>query len=264
MAKQVIKFVYRDEDPGREVVRVLPEVRMSVQIMAHEPYWLRDAGAQKPWRQLPRIALWGPRYDWCYGFAAGRIRAYGIALRATAFCAIAGRPTSAALNTVSDLAALHPDLAAALDPHPREPFDEWRMRATSALTDFFATRQTQPDPIAESLHILATAEANAVALAASQAQLSERQYRRVFARFYGVSPKLYQRAIRVDRMIRQLHDTPWEADVFHDSPIAFADQPHSIREFRSMTGLTPGEYVRAKSRQGATLRSVPTTEISPP
>lgn len=257
-------FVHRDENPGSQIVRVLPEVRTSVQIMAAEPYWLRDAGQPSSWRRLPRIAVWGPRYHWCYGFAAGHIRAYAFVLNAAAFCALTERPTSATIDAVFDLATMNPDLAAALDPIAHEPFDNWRTRAANALSYFFAERHAPPDPIAPTLPILATAETNAVTLAAARAGLSERQYRRVFAQLYGVTPKLYQRAIRVDRMIRRLHDAPWEEDAFHETPIAFADQPHAIREFRSMTGITPGDYVRIKRLGGATLRSVPTNEIDPP
>lgn len=264
LAKHVIAFVHRDEDPGRQLVRVLPEVRASIQIMTAEPYWLRDAAVGASWRRLPRIALWGPRYHWCYGYAAGHIYAHAIGLNAAALRALSPKPAAALVDQVLDLSALHGELAAALDPQANAPFDAWRIDATKALLAFFETRPLAPDPIEPTLPILATAESKAVALAAAHAGLSERQYRRVFARSYGVSPKRYQRAVRVDRMIRQLHDAPWEHDAFHETPIAFADQPHAIREFRSVTGLTPSEYVRIKRRGGATLRSVPTTDVSPP
>ncbi len=264
LAAHVLGFVHRDENPGRQVVRVLPETRTSIQIMAGEPYWLRDPGDAARWRRLPRIAIWGPRYQWCYGFAAGRIHAYAFSLTASAFCTLIKAPAHTALNAALDLSALHPDLADALDADGNESFDVWRARAANALSAFFAAHTIAPDPIAATLSILATAESNSVEQAAAHAALSERQYRRVFAQFYGVTPKLYQRAIRVDRMIRQLHEAPWETDTFHETPIAYADQPHAIREFRSMTGLTPGEYLRAKQDGGATLRSVPTNDVEPP
>ena len=65
-------------------------------------------------------------------------------------------------------------------------------------------------------------------------------------------------------MIRSLHDAPWEADAWADAPIAFADQPHAIREFRALTGLTPRAYVRAKRSGDATLRSVSGEPSAPP
>lgn len=264
VASYVEGFVHRDEDPGPQVVRVLPELRPSIQFMMHEPYWLRNATNQGDWRRLPRFALWGPRYTWCYGFAAGRINAYAFSLKSAAFAALTRTSTAHHLDTVHDLGVVEPQLASALEPYSAEPFDDWRARAVYVIADFFAAHSPPHDPISPTLPILATAENNAVAAAATHSGLSERQYRRVFAHLYGVSPKLYQRALRVDRMIRQLHAAPWEDDAFAETPIAFADQPHAIREFRNMTGITPGEYIRIKRAGGATLRSVPTYDVAPP
>jgi AraC-like DNA-binding protein len=166
------------------------------------------------------------------------------------------------VNCVLDLRDGQPALAASLDPAENESFDAWRDRAAAILRAYFC--EFEPDPLASTLPILATADGAAVSRAAAAANLSERQYRRVFAHYYGVSPKLYQRAVRVDRMLRQLHDAPWEADHYDETPIAFADQPHATREFRSMTGLSPSEYVRSKRDGGLTLRSAPTADVEPP
>jgi len=262
LAGNVFGFVHRDEDPGPQVVRVLPEVRFSIQIMLAQPYWLREADTDAEWRRLPRTTLWGPRYDWCYGFAAGRIKAFAVGLSAAGLRRISQQPASQLVNVVLDLRDVQPALAEALEPTANETFDAWRTRAVSTLRAFF--QEFEPDPLAPTLDILATGESGAVSRAAAAANLSARQYRRVFADLYGVAPKLYQRAVRVDRRIRQLHNMPWEADGYAETPIAFADQPHATREFRSLTGLSPGEYVRAKRQGGLTLRSVPTNDIEPP
>lgn len=264
LSGHVLALACRDENPGRQIVRVLPEVRPTIQIMLAEPYWLRDAADGAAWRRLPRVALWGPRYDWCFGFAAGHIKAYGMALSGGGLMTLTGQSATQLVNRVLDVRDLNADLAIALDPADDEPFAHWRKRIEPTLERLFNNGPDATDPIAPTLDILATAEANAVARAAAHISLSERQYRRLFARYYGVSPKLYQRAIRVDRMIRRLHDAPWEPDQYGDAPIAYADQPHAIREFRSMTGITPGDYVRIKRVGGATLRSAPTTDVSPP
>lgn len=262
LAGNLLGFVHRNEDPGPQVVRVLPEVRFSIQIMLDQSYWLRAASTEAEWKRLPRIALWGPRYDWCYGFAAGRIKAFAIGLTAAGLRRVSQRPASQLVNVVLDLREMQPALAVALDPLANEAFEAWRTRAGSVVRAFF--QEFEPDPLAPTLDILATGEGGAVSRAAAAANLSSRQYRRVFADFYGVAPKLYQRAVRVDRTLRQLHDRPWEADQYAETPIAYADQPHATREFRSMTGLSPGEYIRAKRHGGLTLRSVPTNDIAPP
>ncbi|MEZ5994723.1 MAG: helix-turn-helix domain-containing protein [Hyphomonadaceae bacterium] len=230
--------------------------------MLDEAYWLREANKDADWKRLPRIALWGPRYQWCYGFAAGRINAFAVGLSAAGLRRISQQPASQLVNVVLDLRDVQPELAATLQPERHEEFDAWRARAADALRAFF--QGFDADPLAPTLDILTTIESAAVSRAAAAANLSSRQYRRVFANLYGVRPKLYQRAVRVDRAIRQLHHMPWEADGHAETPIAYADQAHATREFRSMTGLSPGEYLRAKRHGGLTLRSVPTEDIAPP
>lgn len=248
-------FVHRDERPEAQVVRLLPEPRMSIQVMAASPYWLRARDREAAWRQLPPVALWGPRHTWAYGYAEGHVQAFGVVLTASGFAALVGRPASGLLDEVAALAGVQPALSAALEPPGAGGLEPWLAGAVPALRLAFADAPPD-DPLAGVLDLLATAESDMVAAAARAAGLSERQFRRVFRDRHGVSPKRYQRAVRVDRMIRQLHARPWEIDGHADHPIAFADQPHAIREFKALTGLTPQQYVRAKARGDAAMRSV--------
>lgn len=264
LAAQIFGFVHRDDDAAGHVVRVLPEMRASIQIMTADPYWLRGARSDAPWERLPRVSLWAPKYDWCYGFAAGHIKAYATGLTVAGLYAITQRPASQLVNQVIALSDIDAALAHDIDVQAEEPFDVWRIRAAARLRDVFSAAPAIEDPVAASLDILATEESSAVARAAEAVGLSERQYRRLFIRFYGVSPKHYQRAIRVDRMIRRLHEFPWETDAYGEAPIQFSDQPHAIREFRAMTGLTPRAYLHAKQNRDATLRSVPVEGIAAP
>ena len=94
--------------------------------------------------------------------------------------------------------------------------------------------------------------------------ISERQFRRLFEKLYGVSIKTYQRAIKADRMIRQLHHAPWESDIFKSYPIEYTDQSHAIREFKHHTGITPRKYSILKVGGDATLRSINANDILPP
>ena len=263
LAAYVQGFACRDERPEAKVVRILPEVRATIQVMADAPYWLRARGSDAPWRQLPRVALWGPQHAWGYGFAGGHVRAYGAALTPAGLCALVRRPTAEVVDRVLPLAEAHAVLAAALAPQDADTFELWLGRAVPALRAAFPGAAAD-DPLAAAPAILATAEASAVTAAAEAAGLSERQFRRLFRDRHGVSPKRYQRAVRVDRMLRQLHGRPWEADGHADHPIAFADQPHAIREFRALTGLTPRQYARAKAEGDSTLRSVAAPDVAPP
>jgi AraC-like DNA-binding protein len=119
----------------------------------------------------------------------------------------------------------------------------------------------QPDELDLALNSLA--QLRTVSECAAEAGLSEGHFRRRFRQRHGYSPKTYQRLIRVDRMIRRLHERPWEKDPgpVHDD--GFADQAHAIREFRAVTGLTPREYWRRKRGSDLSLRSVSIDDEGP-
>lgn len=76
---------------------------------------------------------------------------------------------------------------------------------------------------------------------ARTAGMSARAFERAFVREYGLPPQQYLRRLRIQTACRRLVDTR--------EPIAgialrcgFADQSHLTREFRRVTGLTPGHY----------------------
>ncbi len=263
LARWIEAFVHRDETAPPYVVRLLPEPRATIQITRAARYWLREQGPAEPWRELPQLGLWGPRYSWAHGYANGHLDTLGLGLTPEGIHALTGGTVASLIDTVVPLSTFAPALAAALQTSPCESFDAWRGRALAPLRAAFAAAP-QTTPFKPGLDILATSEGDVITQAAEAAGLSERQYRRRFREVCGVAPKAYQRALRVDRMLRQLHQRPWEADAYADIPIPFSDQPHAIREFRALTGLTPSAYIAAKRTGDATLRSVAMPNIAPP
>lgn len=260
----VTAFVHRDECVDGNVVRLLPELRASIQIFLADPYWIRERDTDAAWRKLPRIALWAPRYRWGYGFAARRIRVYAVALSPALLPGLTGIPVARQIDATLDLSQIAPSLAAAIDVRPAESFDAWRARAADLLRPLAIAAARRNGELSRAEDVLATSAADAVASAAVASGWSERQFRRIVVDAYGVTPKRVQRALRVDRLLRQLHERPWEPDRWGNQPIPFADQPHAIREFRALTGLTPMQYLRAKRAGDRTLRSVAAPEIEAP
>lgn len=261
LAPWVFGFVQRDDTHGGRVVVVLPETRASIQVMVGDDYWLREQSINT-WRTVPRAGLWGPRYNWAYGFAARKIKVFAVGLTPDGAKALTGLRATNLLNAVLPAERVSPiDFSVVAG----DSFETWRVRITGALRRHF--RGVGRDNIAwdEALHVLATSAGGAIREAAAPTGLSERQFRRLFRDRYGVSPKRYQRVLRVDRLLRQLHPAPWEADALIDDPIAFADQPHVIREFKAMTGMTPMSYVRRKAAENdRVVRSVAANGVAPP
>ncbi len=87
---------------------------------------------------------------------------------------------------------------------------------------------------------------------ASALGVGERRLERAFDRSVGLPPKVFARVLRLRRAIRRIDAAVAEGAPAGWTRLAFdagyADQPHFIREFRMLTGLTPGGY--AAERHG--------------
>lgn len=260
----VLKFVHRRDNHGGSVVVELPETRPSIQLFLGDQYWLRAAHDERSWKPVPRLALWGPRLNWCYGYVGAKVNVFAFGLAPRALQAIAGgRTCGDFIDGVVALADLNKPLAAALETVAKlKTFEARAAAAAEALRPHLWTEPKLPQP--DPLDALIKAHPCTIPKAAARMRLSERQYRRIFRVVYGVQPKLYQRALRLDRALRSLHPQPWEAHR-DEEPIDYADQSHMIKEFLSLTGLTPNTYVRNKRQHGdQLLRTVAVEGVPPP
>lgn len=262
LAPYATKFVHRRERVDGRPVRLLPDPRPSVQIMLGDQYWIRPRASSSQWCRLPRVALWAPRWHWAYGFARGRIEAFALVLTPRGYHAIPKKVPVGETGFVFHMPISDGELS--VGPDRDETFDRWCDRLEVTLPTWFRDTRSTLQISQEALAELHMGAGGSVAAAARVQGLSTRQFRRRFAAAYGVTPKTYQRTVRVDRMIRQLHPRPWEQDPFDSQPIAFADQAHAIREFRRATGMTPMQYQTRKLSADSTLRSVSDLSVAPP
>ncbi len=77
---------------------------------------------------------------------------------------------------------------------------------------------------------------------ADQLYLSQRQLERLYRREVGFTPKQYARLLRVENA-RHLLKTKLDYTTAQiGAELDFYDQAHFIREFRSVVGMTPGQY----------------------
>ena len=73
--------------------------------------------------------------------------------------------------------------------------------------------------------------------------LGERRLNRAFDRGVGLSPKGFARVMRFREVYQQIQRgaaLPWTRMA---GDAGYADQPHLIREFQSLAGLTPAQYL---------------------
>lgn len=263
LAPFISAFVHRNEAVDGRVVRLLPETRMSLQLKLADTYWVRERDPSAAWRRVPEVSLWGPRSDWAYGYASCHIQVYAFAFTPVGFREIVRRPADTMLNAILD-SSVFGSLGQEAKALSNETFEAWCSRMTGILERVFAQVSPAPAISREALQCLASSSSGSIARAAMIEGVSPRQFLRRFKALHGFPPKLFQRLLRVDRMIRDLHPGSWEGDPFDPSPIAFADQPHAIREFRDLIGMTPREYAARKKDGDRTLRSVAENDVEPP
>jgi AraC-like DNA-binding protein len=84
--------------------------------------------------------------------------------------------------------------------------------------------------------------------------VSERRLQRAFAEAVGLSPKALARVLRFRRAVRAIGRTRRTGAPIGWAALAagagYADQPHLIREFRALAGLTPARYAAEQRAVG--------------
>jgi AraC-like DNA-binding protein len=87
-----------------------------------------------------------------------------------------------------------------------------------------------------------------VATVVADSGFSHKHFIRRFERAVGLSPKLYTRVVRLARALPQLHGA---SSLAHAALHAgYSDQAHFTRDFRALSGLTPGAYLQLAPREG--------------
>lgn len=256
-------FVLREEVVDGRAVRILPETRSSVQFRLEDSYWVKERMTSTNWRRVPDISVWGPRHNWGYGYAASHIKIYAFSLTPAGARAVFCDPVSSYVDRVLDVSDLGL-LQELKEVELSDCFETWVGCISKILVEFFEDFDPTPPISTNAVSMLATGRGGSVTKAAQLEGISPRQFRRRFTSAYGLGPKQYQRLIRVDRQIRQLHSTPWERDQFESIPVSFADQAHSIREFQEILGMTPMQYWHRKRGADNTIRSTPEPGVLPP
>jgi AraC-like DNA-binding protein len=75
--------------------------------------------------------------------------------------------------------------------------------------------------------------------------LSARRFTRLFTLEVGLTPKLYARIERFQRVLREM-DAPAGDWTDIAQRCGYFDQSHLIRECRAMSGFTPGELAQRR------------------
>ena len=89
--------------------------------------------------------------------------------------------------------------------------------------------------------------AKPVGAVGDQLGVSQRTFINTFAREVGITPKLYCRVRRFQRLLRSVHgrdDVDWAEAAL---ACGYFDQPHLNRDFREFAGMSPSMYLEART-----------------
>ncbi|PYE19239.1 AraC family transcriptional regulator [Williamsia limnetica] len=149
-------------------------------------------------------------------------------------------------------AALDPGLFELVEAIAREGSPAARARRADAVIEGLLSRRP-PSPE----HVLANTVVDALdqrvrartgPLLAAQIGVSERAMQRALSLTLGMGPKAVARRIRLQEVVRRFSSSDACAEVDAAAvanDLGYADQSHLINDFRSVTGMSPGAYLRA-------------------
>jgi AraC-like DNA-binding protein len=79
--------------------------------------------------------------------------------------------------------------------------------------------------------------------------ITRQQLARRFAQAVGVTPKTFARIVRMQAVMRRAASAPdWSGLAYE---LGYADQSHLVNDFRTLTGLTPGDWFQNSKTHGA-------------
>jgi len=164
----------------------------------------------------------------------------GIRMMPGAFYQLTGLMASAAMDNFLEIEKVFPEFE-------RDLF--WNLsfeKAREYLKNFFAkkVKEKRPDEFTSLFHALSDNLPESARELYKMLNFSPRQCQRLFAKHYGISPKMVLSIVRFQKCLEMLISAKAKPiDIL--CVTNYYDQPHFINDFRHNIGLTPLEFVQA-------------------
>lgn len=230
---------------GEQARRVIPaRPNCFIQIVLEGGHALYDVVAGTT-VEVPRAALFGPlthyRYDMVIPAA---LKTFCVRLQPAAAGQLFGIDPLAMVDSFRAL-----DLPEGLlDSLLAAP--EWNAMAPPAdrWLAHLARDKDADDPVAREASRLRLKRGTvAIQELAESAGLSLRHFQRRFRNLTGLNPKLYARICRIGHTVHRKELEPDASWTTLALEAGYADQPHFIRDFKELTGISPGHFLRGQS-----------------
>jgi AraC-like DNA-binding protein len=222
--------------PRREPERVVPDACPELIVHLADPF-SRLVGGR--WRVQPRVFLAGTLTRPWLLRAGRRVRTFGIRFRpgaAPRLLPVAMRQATDAETELSRIVgpAASADLVARFGrPGPRAA----RFRAAESwLLERLGLGRRPGRSTAAVARILATRGQARIIDVAKQLGTTARSLERAFAAELGIRPKLFARIVRLNAVLARLGEEDRQRAVDLALDAGYFDQPHLLRDFRSLAG----------------------------
>ncbi len=225
--------------------RVLParpnsfvQIILDGQLTLHEP-------RTKTRQQVPQAGLYGLLSQYRFDMqVTGTLRSLSARLQPAAAGALFGIDPESLVDSLIAIeppATLLAELQAAADWQAMvAPMNAWLLSlAKGKRTD---------DPVALQASRLRQLSGNiAIQDLADAAGLSLRHFQRRFRQLTGLNPKHYARICRIGHAVHRKQLEPGASWTAIALEAGYSDQPHFIRDFKSLTGALPSGFLRGQS-----------------
>lgn len=234
-------WIVDDPDPSPVVHKIIPDGFPEMIFHFGDPYQIK---LNAKWTRQSRSLLGGQMTSHFFLKNTGVSNILGIKFKPAALSLLFGVDMHALTNCVVSLKQLsHPDLTA-LEVSLRGAGDH--TKRIMATEDYLSKniRAANNEPVINAIveKIFASNGMISVADICKQAGCSERQLERMFAKYIGLSPKLYSRLIR----FAHIFEVAQGKKEMNGSELGIAsgyyDQSHFIRNFKAFAGEEPSGY----------------------
>jgi AraC-like DNA-binding protein len=230
-------WMLEDKSPASCVQRIVPDGRPALILNFGSPFQSQTDGV---WKSQPECFFVGQITGPLLLRPSGPAGMLGIQFRPHGAAQLLGLPMSELTDSATALADLSRRLSRELERLRQLPSLTRALAVLDSILHAFAQQTcTDDDPVSYAVRAIeGTGGLTSVRELADRIGWSTRQLQRRFKDAVGISPKLFGRMQRFQRVFRAMEDSTSDW-VDAAGRCGYYDQAHLIRDFREFSGKTP-------------------------
>lgn len=230
--------------PSSENERILPDGYTEIIVNFSDKFKCTIDGEKE--RFLTNVFVSGPFTKYLHLEATGKVGLLGIRFWPGMMYPFFGIPMNELANKYFDLSLVSKELSKEIEYSifSSNEFEERFILVNSVLTKYLM-RNLIPDnkAVEESINIIRYSDGLITVESLSEkVGLGARQLERLFNLYMGVSPKMFNRITRFQRIFRELEEHRINNWLVLALQCGYYDQAHFIKEFKQFSGMNPSSF----------------------